>query len=85
MAIEPSLLLKNKMSDMQYHFNTRVIYQDLMWFGLSYRQFDALVILFGVDYGQYFFGYSYDSSISEISGYNSGSHELLLDIIFNQK
>ena len=51
-------------------FNTRVIYQDLMWLGLSYRQFDALVFMLGADYGQYFFGYSYDTSVSEISGYN---------------
>jgi len=83
-AIEPSLLLKKtKMSDMQYHFNTRVIYQDLMWLGLSYRQFDALVFLLGVDYGQYFFGYSYDTSVSEISGYNSGSHELVIGYNFS--
>ena len=83
-AIEPSLLLKKtKMSKMQYHFNSRVIYQDLLWLGLSYRQSDAFVLLFGIDYGQYFFGYSYDTSVSEINGYNSGSHELVVGYNFS--
>ena len=71
------------MSKMQYHFNSRVIYQDLLWLGLSYRQSDAFVLLFGIDYGQYFFGYSYDTSVSEINGYNSGSHELVVGYNFS--
>ena len=68
---------------MQYHLNAKVIYQDFIWLGLSYRQFDSFVILLGADYGQYFFGYSYDTSVSNISNYNSGSHEIIIGYNFN--
>ncbi|OUV57159.1 MAG: hypothetical protein CBC73_01110 [Flavobacteriales bacterium TMED113] len=83
-AVEPSLLLKKtSYSDMQYHLNAKLIYQDFIWLGMSYRQFDSFVILLGADYGQYFFGYSYDTSVSNINNYNSGSHEIIIGYNFN--
>ena len=83
-AVEPLFIEKTSFSDMQYHLNAKVIYQDFMWLGLSYRQFDSFVILLGADYGQYFFGYKgYDASVSNISNYNSGSHEIIIGYNFN--
>lgn len=48
--------------------------------GISYRNEDAIVLLAGVHFDTYQFGYSYDINTSGLSAYNNGTHELTLGL-----
>tara|TARA_R110000851_G_scaffold208686_1_gene361162 strand:+ start:1244 stop:2245 length:1002 start_codon:yes stop_codon:yes gene_type:complete len=55
------------------------LYNDRFTLGASYRYDDAVSGLAGVEVFQGFFiGYSYDYSLTDLSDYNSGSHEIVL-------
>ena len=48
----------------------------------SYSNQDALVLSLGVEYFQLRFGYSYDITISGLTGYTGGTHEVSINIIW---
>ena len=84
-TIEPSILLKRtKITPFQYEINLKSEYRDYLWAGVSYRDKDALILMLGVDYENYSFGYGYDKSLSDISGQTSGSHELIIGYKFGK-
>ena len=61
-----------------YHF-------DLFWGGFSFRTggggaVGSAAIIFGVRYNNYYFGYAFDYTLSEIQRYTFGSHELMVNI-----
>ena len=69
----------------QLDLNIRGVYNDFLWTGISYRTSDAVVALFGVDYGQSSFGYSYDITVSKLTNRSGGSHEVSLALLFDCK
>ncbi|MDN5205104.1 type IX secretion system membrane protein PorP/SprF [Fulvivirgaceae bacterium BMA10] len=80
-SIEPSFLFKKtKGAPYQLDINARIIFQKKFWGGVSYRLNDAIVGLMGLDLGIIELGYSYDYSLSDISKFSSGSHELILTV-----
>lgn len=83
--LEPSAIVKvSAPRTFQFDFTTRVIYQKIVWGGLSYRLKDAVSVLLGYNYQDKFsFGYAYDISINSMRKYNSGSHELMIGYRFN--
>ena len=82
LAVEPSVLTKStSWSDTQVDFSLRFIYENSVWLGGSYRASEAsYAFLFGVERGDFFIGYSYDTSVQGISNYSSGTHEIALGI-----
>lgn len=50
------------------------------WFrqSMSFANSDALVLLFGVQWGDYKIGYSYDITVSSLSNASGGAHEVSL-------
>ena len=63
----------------QFDLNAKIRYEDLYWGGVSYRNKDAIVALAGVTLKKLWdIGYSYDFNTSGLSGFNSGSHEILI-------
>ena len=77
--IKPSILLKKTaVTPLQYDFNLQTNYGDSMWFGVSYRDRDALVFMLGINKDKYSIGYSYDITVSDLSNYQSGSHGIIL-------
>jgi hypothetical protein len=54
----------------------RLRYNRFIYGGLSYRYDDAISLLIGANYKEFFFGYSYDYPTTYISKASSGSHEL---------
>ena len=77
--LQPSLMLKSIISTgVQYDVNLRASFKDNMWLGASYRDQDAVVLMYGVNYKNYFVGYSYDITLSDIGNYSNGSHEIFL-------
>lgn len=53
--------------------------------GLWYRNADAVIALVGVQNANFKFGYSYDVTVSKLSGNTAGSHEISLQIQFECK
>ncbi len=84
-TVEPGLLIKKTTPvPVQIDLNTKVTYLEKMWLGVSYRSSDAVAILVGYIHDKkYYFGYSYDIGINDIRRYNSGSHEIMLGVHFN--
>ena len=86
LAIEPSLLVKStEVSPTQLDVNTRVIFDNNYWAGLSLRSSESLVVLAGLNMGSMFLSYSYDYGINTLSSVASGSHEISLGLNINDK
>lgn len=83
-ALLPSFILKyNAPAPMQLDLNIRALVKEKVWFGLSYRSLDAVSLMLGFRHNERLLvGYAYDVSTSNLSNYNSGSHELVLGIRF---
>jgi type IX secretion system PorP/SprF family membrane protein len=82
---EPSIIIKGTSPGIyQFDITARVLYQDMIWGGLSYRLKDAVSVLIGYIYDQKFsFGYAYDIGVNDIRSYNSGTHEIMIGYRFN--
>jgi type IX secretion system PorP/SprF family membrane protein len=84
--ILPSVMLKSTdASPLQFDLNLRAIYNKNFWTGLSYRNQDAVVIMLGMDYENYSFGYSFDRTISDINSYTAGSHGFMISYKIREK
>ena len=84
--LEPSIMLKSTdASPLQFDVNLRAIYNKMFWAGLSYREKDALVLMLGMDYNNYSFGYSFDKTLSDIKTYTTGSHNVMVGYTFGHK
>lgn len=55
-------------------------YNNMVWFGGSYRLNDAVAAMAGFQFGVFKLGYSYDFTLSDIKNYSAGSHELFLEL-----
>jgi type IX secretion system PorP/SprF family membrane protein len=53
--------------------------------GLWYRSRDAVIALIGLQNDNFKFGYSYDVTVSKLSGNTAGSHEISLQVQFECK
>ena len=83
--LEPSAMLKGTAPRaIQFDINTRVIWQEMVWLGLSYRTGDAISVLAGYSYEEkIYFGYSYDITLSDLRKHNTGTHEIMFGYRFN--
>lgn len=81
--LEPSILVKatEMRSPLQLDINLKGYYKKNYWLGVSYRTSDAMIVLLGVKYNKYYFGYAFDYTLSNISNYvKGGSHEIMVGI-----
>ncbi len=84
MIIEPSILIKaTRYVPVQVDINAR-IYMNNINLGLSYRTNNDIIVMFGMQVGLYYFGYSFDYSVANIIQYSSGSHEIVIGINIGQ-
>ena len=74
--IMPSVMVKSDLTFTTAEITGRVRYNKFLSVGLGYRYNDAVTIMVGADYKNFFLGYSYDYHTSEISKASSGSHEI---------
>ncbi|MGE0078420.1 MAG: type IX secretion system membrane protein PorP/SprF [Bacteroidales bacterium] len=79
-AFEPSFLFTtNERFQKGLDFNIKGYYKNDYWLGVSFRSSGAVVTMFGVKYQQFYFGYAFDYSFSDVSTISkSGSHELMV-------
>ncbi|MFL5728487.1 MAG: type IX secretion system membrane protein PorP/SprF [Cytophagaceae bacterium] len=82
--LKPSFLLKcARGSSLQADLNSFLYFREKIGFGISYRTSDALVFLLSIQASrQLSMGYSYDRTMSRLSSYNNGSHEIMISYDF---
>jgi type IX secretion system PorP/SprF family membrane protein len=82
-TIEPSILFKTTENFIwQADLNTKFIFNEEYWAGISYRTGGALIFMGGVRVDKYFFGYAFDYTLSSIMKHSYGSHEFMVVIRF---
>lgn len=74
----PSVMVKTDFNAFQAEATFRARFNRFLSAGVGYRYQDAVSVMIGADYKNFFFGYSYDYATSAISKASSGSHELFL-------
>lgn len=75
--LQPSLLLATDFNRFSAEIALQARYNNFINFGLGYRWKDALSIMIGGEYRNFFVGYAFDYPLSAISKASSGSHELV--------
>lgn len=76
--IEPSMLMKmTEVTPPQFDINLKMYYDKDYWFGFSIRPQDSFVTCIGIKINQYYFGYAYDFTFSDLSSYTIGSQEFV--------
>ncbi|HPM30959.1 MAG TPA: PorP/SprF family type IX secretion system membrane protein [Chryseolinea sp.] len=65
-------------------YSVKVFLQEKVWFGLTYRDTQSGILLFGIDINDKMgFAYSYELSMGGRSQFTNGSHDLVLAFRFN--
>ncbi|WP_293892866.1 type IX secretion system membrane protein PorP/SprF [Sporocytophaga sp.] len=85
LKFKPSTLIKYiEGAPVQIDYNANFLYKEFLWLGVSYRSKTSLIFLAQVYANdQLSFGYSYDHSLSKLSGFNTGSHEIMISYLFS--
>ena len=85
-VIKPSILAKSDAASTQIDFNGLVLYNNLVWGGVSYRIEDAIAVLAG----EYVpkveglkIGIAYDITTSSLNNYTNGSLEFMINYCTN--
>ncbi|WP_299222687.1 type IX secretion system membrane protein PorP/SprF [uncultured Aquimarina sp.] len=78
--LKPSMVIKQVLdSPLTFDISLNSLIYNKFELGISYRYEDAFIALAGFNITKNLkVGYSYDFSTSELSGYNNGSHEIIL-------
>ena len=64
----------------QADITARMYYKEDYWAGVSYRTQDAIILLLGLKYDKFYFGYAFDFELTDIRTQSLGTHELTLAI-----
>ncbi len=95
--VQPSLLVKYASpAPIQYTGMVKTTFNEKFWFGLLYKgDFEYRDVLFpvnsaGLSLGitlkkRLMIGYGFDYTLSKISSYQNGSHEIMLSFVINNK
>jgi type IX secretion system PorP/SprF family membrane protein len=85
--IDAQVLMRTDLVKLSFDLNTRYFYtinDQVLYGGLSYRNSDAIAVLFGYSpIDRFTVGYSYDITINKLSSVSRGSHEILFKYCFN--
>jgi type IX secretion system PorP/SprF family membrane protein len=86
LELRPSVFVKTETSSTQLDLNCNLMYNKMVWGGLSYRISDAAAVLLGfqkdIGNGVARIGYSYDITTSSLRNHSSGSHEIMVGYCF---
>ena len=55
-----------------------------LWYRHTFGNADAAIVMAGVREGIFKFGFSYDLTVSNLSGYSGGAYEVTLGLLFDQ-
>ena len=94
LVLRANVLAKTDFSATIQDINVNVLWDNMIWAGVSYRPGDAVAPTIGIEYAMedkqrnsyskqvFRLGYSYDATTSELSNYSDGSHEVFLSYCF---
>lgn len=94
LLLRTNVLAKTDLAATIADVNVNVLWNQMVWAGVTWRPGDAVAPTVGVEYGMeskdrtstskqvFRLGYSYDATTSELSNYSSGSHEVFLSYCF---
>jgi type IX secretion system PorP/SprF family membrane protein len=82
--VRPSIFVKSDGATSQIDLNASVLYNKMIWGGVSYRTSDAILAMLGIELKNGIkVGYAFDIVTSKIGSYNRLSHEVILGYCFN--
>lgn len=84
----PSILMKYvpKYAPIDFDFNVAFVFVDRVWIGAGYRLQDSYSFMAAVNIlPQLRLGYAYDLTVSKLSPYTTGTHEIMLGFDFDFK
>ena len=86
LKLTPSCLIKHMSpAPISMDLTLMLNVQEKYFGGFSYRNGDALIVLLGAKFNDLFrIAYSFDYTLSGLSDYNSGGHEIMLGISLNK-
>lgn len=86
MEIQPSLMIRFvRPLPVQVTGMLRFTYENKFWGGLLYRSSDAIGFMAGMKIKDRLdVGYSFDYTVSNLSNYQSGSHEIMLSFVISR-
>lgn len=76
-TLQPSLLIGTDLSDFSADITMRATYNKFITFGLGYRWNEAICVMIGAEFKNFFLGYAFDYPTSSIAKASAGSHELV--------
>ena len=76
-TLQPSIFLGTDLTDFSADITMRATYNKFITFGLGYRWNDAIGVMIGAEFKNFFLGYAYDFPLSALARASSGSHELV--------
>lgn len=87
LILKPSVLVKYEpAAPLQVDINANFLIYEKVWVGASYRTNDAIIGIVEVNVTpQIRVGYAYDLTLSDISNYSSGSHEVMIGYNFGKE
>jgi type IX secretion system PorP/SprF family membrane protein len=84
--VSPSVVISTDLVINHLTAGINFIYNKKFWGGVSYRVGESVTGMIGIElFSGMRVGYAYDFSTTEISSFNSGSHELMLGYCFSLK
>tara|TARA_B100001057_G_C22839915_1_gene946659 strand:- start:1114 stop:2526 length:1413 start_codon:yes stop_codon:yes gene_type:complete len=84
--LTPSIYTKGTNNGYQLDINADATYKKYIYGGIGYRTSVGLIARAGIEVQDLFFiGYAYETPMSNIASYSSGSHEIILGIKFCKK
>jgi type IX secretion system PorP/SprF family membrane protein len=85
--IQPSFLIRYvKPLPVQYSIMLKTTFNKKYWAGLIFRSDDAIGLSLGMQIGEKFnFGYGFDYTLTGLSSYQAGSHEVMLSYVISKK
>lgn len=98
MALRGNVLAKSDLNAAAFDVNANLLYNNMLYGGISFRPGDAIAPMVGMEYdlgcqkkknSEYCHciraGYSYDITLSDIADYSSGSHEIFVTYCFTMR
>ncbi|MGB1075438.1 MAG: PorP/SprF family type IX secretion system membrane protein [Flavobacteriales bacterium] len=94
LVLRSNILAKSDLNATIADVNVNVLWNNMLWGGLTWRPGDAVAPVVGFEYAMedkqktsyakqvFRLGYSYDATTTELSNYSNGSHEVFLSYCF---
>ncbi len=77
-SLQPSMLVRTDFANFSAELTARATYNRFITFGVGYRWKEALSVMAGAEYKNFFLGYAFDYPLSPINRASSGSHEVVV-------